>query len=296
MEIRNLIISAIFLFANRMANSTFVNNLPLKMKNKTTAGVFALLFGPFGLHRFYLGDRKMGKLYAIATALLFMASFKMNGPIVFIMGIVSFIDAMLLFSMDHEEFNEKYNQRFLNRPPVTAQAAPRQASRIVAPATEATNPYKAAGIEKFKDYDYDGALEDFKKSLTIKYDDPAIHFNLACCYSLNERPDPAFFHLTKAVHFGFVDFDKIEKHEGLAFLRTLPEFTEFVKKGYQLHSTLPANDTKAPDLLAQKPTASANNGQQPSLFDQIKRLSELREQGILTEEEFNGMRAQVLRN
>ncbi len=238
----------------------------------------------------------MGKLYAIATALLFVASIKMNGPIVFIMGIVSFIDAMLLFSMDHEEFNEKYNQRFLNRPQVAAQAAPRQASRIAAPVAEATNPYKTAGIEKFKDYDYDGAMEDFKKSLTIKYNDPAIHFNLACCYSLNERPDPAFFHLTKAVHFGFVDFDKIEKHEGLAFLRTLPEFTEFVKKGYQLHSTPAAEQAKAPDLLAQKHTATSNNGHESSLLDQIKRLSELREQGILTEEEFNGMRAQVLRN
>lgn len=266
------------------------------MKNKTTAGIFALLFGPFGLHRFYLGDRKMGKLYAIATAFLFFASFKMNGPVVFLMGIISFIDAMLFFSMDREEFNEKYNQRFLNRPQVAEPVAKRHQPRQAAVAAESQNLHKAAGIEKFKDYDYDGALEDFKKSLAVKFDDPAVHFNLACCYSLNERPDPAFFHLTKAVHFGFVDFDKIEKHDGLAFLRTLPEFKDFVKKGYQLHTSATATEQPVSDLLAQKPTAQQSGKQQPSLLDQIKRLSELREQGILTEEEFNGMRAEVLRN
>ncbi|MBK9016435.1 MAG: NINE protein [Saprospiraceae bacterium] len=256
------------------------------MKNKTTAGIYALLFGPIGLHRFYLGERKLGKFYLIATILLFMFSIRVDGPVVMIMGIVSFIDAVLLFSMGQEEFNEKYNQRYLNRPRQVAEAAPRYQAKPAAVPAETPNPWKAAGIEKFKDYDYDGALEDFKKSLTIKYDDPAVHFNLACCYSLNERPDPAFFHLTKAVHFGFVDFDKIERHEGLAYLRTQPEFRDFVKKGYQLHSAQPE---QAPDLLTQTPTAK------PSLLDQIKRLSDLREQGILTEEEYKGMKEHVLR-
>ncbi|MCC6724269.1 MAG: NINE protein [Saprospiraceae bacterium] len=262
------------------------------MKNKTTAGIFALLLGPFGLHRFYLGDRRLGRIYAVLTAFLFFASFKTNGPVVLIMGIVSFIDAMLLFSMDHEEFNEKYNQRFLNRPKYATAPAPQQLPRQIPISTEIPNPHKAAGIEKFKEYDYDGAMEDFKKSLAIKFDDPAIHFNLACCYSLNERPDPAFYHLTKAVHFGFIDFDKIEKHESLAYLRTQPEFKDFVKMGYQLHSAATPKDEKQPDLLSQTPTLSQ---QQPSLLDQIKRLSELREQGLLTDEEFNGMRAEVLR-
>lgn len=267
------------------------------MKKKTTAGFFALLLGPFGLHRFYLGEKGMGKLYFIATLFLFQMSFVTHKPLILIMGLVSFIEAMILFSMDREEFNEKYNQRFLNRPQVAEPLAKRQTQMDKQPrqlpvAALQPNPHKAAGIEKFKDYDYDGALEDFKKSLAVKYDDPAVHFNLACCYSLNERPDPAFFHLTKAVHFGFVDFDKIEKHDALAHLRTQPEFKDFVKKGYQLHSaTPPAEEAMQPDLLAQTPTAK----QQPSLLDQIKRLSEMREQGLLTEEEFNGMRTEVLR-
>jgi hypothetical protein len=225
-----------------------------------------------------------------------MLSIKVGGPVVMIMGIVSFIDAVLLFSMGQEEFNEKYNQRYLNRPRQVYEAAPRYQARPAAAPAEIPNPWKGAGIEKFKDYDYDGALEDFKKSLTIKYDDPAVHFNLACCYSLNERPDPAFFHLTKAVHFGFVDFDKIERHEGLAYLRTQPEFRDFVKKGYQLHSAQQSGKQpeQAPDLLAQTPT-EIPIAIGTSLLDQIKRLSDLREQGILTEEEYKGMKKEVLR-
>lgn len=258
------------------------------MRNKTTAGIFALLFGPIGIHRFYLGERRLGRFYVVATVLLFMGSIKIGGPLVLVMGIVSFIDAIILLSMDRTEFNEKYNQRYLNHPAQAAPTISQKQRRYTAMPSEAPNAHKAAGIGKFKEFDYEGAIEDFKQSLAVKFDDPAVHFNLACCYSLMERPDPAFFHLTKAVHFGFVDFDKIEKHEGLAFLRTQPEFRDFVKKGYQMHSAKP-EDTQ--DLLA-----TATQRDKPlSLLDQIKRLSDLREQGILTEEEYKGMKDEVLR-
>jgi hypothetical protein len=228
----------------------------------------------------------LGKLYLLGTFFLFFLSVKMNAPIVLAMLILSFIDGVLLLSMGREEFNEKYNQRYLNRPVYQQETVPVQSSKRQAVPIETPNPYKAAGLQKFKDFDYDGALEDFKKSLSIKFDDPAIHFNLACCYSLNERPSPAFFHLSKAVHFGFIDFDKIEKHEALAYLRTQNEFRDFVKNGYQFSAAPPETQ---PDLLAQKPTDQA------SLLDQIRRLSELREKGILTEEEYNGMKEEVLR-
>ncbi len=65
------------------------------MKNKTTAGFFALFFGPLGIHRFYLGERRLGRFYAVATVILFIASINANAPIVMIMGLVSFIDAMI---------------------------------------------------------------------------------------------------------------------------------------------------------------------------------------------------------
>ena len=36
-----------------------------KEKNYTLAGILALFFGSIGLHKFYLGDWKMGILYAL---------------------------------------------------------------------------------------------------------------------------------------------------------------------------------------------------------------------------------------
>ena len=35
------------------------------MKSKVTAGILAILLGDFGIHKFYLGDTKMGILYLI---------------------------------------------------------------------------------------------------------------------------------------------------------------------------------------------------------------------------------------
>jgi TM2 domain-containing membrane protein YozV len=254
------------------------------MKSKITAGIFALLFGMLGLHRFYLGQRVRGILQFLFSLFCFAVSVTDNTPMILIPAAIAFIDAMLLLSMPQEDFDEKYNQRHFQRQSVGMKRPVE--IRHTPPAQPAMSQAKASGIEKFRDYDFEGAIEDFKKALSEKYDDASVHFNLACCYSLLEKPDPAFFHLGKAVHFGFVDFEKIEKHDGLAYLRTLPEFDEFVKNGYQ-RSTRPAQDELS---LSQDATG------QVSLLDQIKKLGELRNKGILTEEEFVLQTKRVLGN
>ena len=48
------------------------------------------------------------------------------------------------------------------------------------------NPYKKSGVEKYKEYEYEGAIEDFKKALEIDPKDIPTHFNIACAYSLTE--------------------------------------------------------------------------------------------------------------
>lgn len=259
------------------------------MRKKGIAGLFALTMGVFGLHHFYLNNRKRGIFYFAATVVLFAMSVNKDAPIIAIMGLVATIDALVLFSMPREEFDQKYNSVAMQAQRVRHQAYPvrRPVERALPPA----NPYKASGLQKFKEYDYEGAIEDFKKALDNQYGDPAVHFNLACAYSLCERPDPAFFHLTKAVHFGFVDFDKIESHQALAYLRTLPEFSEFVKNGYQRFS---ATSTLAKEELPLE--TSAQIKKEEPLLDQIKRLSELRNKGILTEEEYVVQTKKVLGN
>lgn len=70
---------------------TRVNN-----RDKTTAGVFALLLGGLGAHKFYLGQAGLGVVY-----LLFCWTF--------VPSIVAFFEGITLLTMSNESFDEKYN-------------------------------------------------------------------------------------------------------------------------------------------------------------------------------------------
>ncbi len=264
------------------------------MKDKNVAAIFALFFGVFGLHRFYLRQTGLGIFYLVFFWTIIPA-------------LISLIDAIVFFSMDKDEFDYKYNRKFIypdyqrhntdfdrgerrfrqeeeNR----QEQKRRRKDRMVNPSKPRTspkqksNPYKASGISKYKEFDYEGAIEDFKKALSITPNDIAVHFNLACAYSLTEESENAFFHLSKAVDDGFVDFKKIQEHDALAYLRIQDEFDTFKKNGYRLNIE--------PTLNEEPEVTSSNN-----LLDQIKQLGELREKGLLTEEEFEVQKKKLLR-
>lgn len=71
------------------------------MKDKTTAGLIALLLGGIGGHKFYLGDTGTGVMYLIFSW-------------TFIPGIIAFFEAIGFFMMDDQRFNQKYNQAALS--------------------------------------------------------------------------------------------------------------------------------------------------------------------------------------
>ena len=144
------------------------------------------------------------------------------------------------------------------------------------------NPYKQSGIKKFKEYDYDGAIEDFEKALTIDSTDISVHFNLACAYSLNEDKDKSFYHLSKSVALGFKDVKKIEEHDALAYIRIQPEFETFKENGYRIVNTTRRKEESNPGISG-------------DLLDQLNRLQELRTKGVLTEEEFAVQKERLLK-
>ncbi len=146
------------------------------------------------------------------------------------------------------------------------------------------NPFKKSGITKFKEYDYKGAIEDFEKALTIEPNDNAIHFNLAAAYSLDENVDKAYFHLDKAIANGFKDFDKISSHDALAYLRIQPSYEAFKANGFRL-----GGGGAGPKKTQVVEGIDAN------LLEQLNRLQELREKGVLTEEEFVTQKKKILR-
>jgi TM2 domain-containing membrane protein YozV len=267
------------------------------MKDKNVAGILALFFGWLGIHRFYLGQIGLGIVY-----LFFF----------WISWVIALIDAIAFFAMDEDEFNRKYNRAYFRQQepgytrydrrkdrdlrrqerqqkrPVERQRNSTRPTRTPStseyrrPQVRRENPFKASGIQKFKDFDYDGAVRDFNKALEIAPKDIAIHFNLACAHSLTENSDKAFFHLDKAVANGFDDFKRIKEHDALAFLRIQDQFDQFEGNGFRL---TPQLDAPKDDLL------SSPRG---DLLEQLKRLGDLREKGLLTEEEFVAQKRKLL--
>ena len=273
------------------------------MKKKNLAGLLALFFGVFGVHRFYLEQKGRG----IAHLALFMLTVMSDEPqFLLISMLIAFIDCVVFWSMDRRRFDKKYNQEALaeQRPAPRRSTreqyreeraerrrdryARRQQRRERPAADRQHNPFKQSGIEKFKGYDYNGAIADFEKALEVRPDDLAVHFNLACAYSLTENADRAFHHLDRAVQLGFTDLDRIRTHDALAYLRVQPDYAAFERAGFRLPPPTTERPqplgTPAPDLLQST----------PDLLDQLQKLGDLRERGLLTEEEFTTQKRKLL--
>lgn len=278
------------------------------MKDKTTAAIFALFLGMFGIHRFYLKQPGLGIVYILLS-------------MTFISVVLGFIDAIVLLAMDQSEFDRRYNRdqvgtdydradrRYTSRqtrreyrsdrtqprsvPRRETNARPRRSSRTVVPpratsSRERHNPFKATGIKKYKDFDLEGAIEDFERGLEISPKDVSLHFNLACAYSLTEQTEKAYYHLDKAVAFGLEDKGKIKTHDDLAYIRIQPEFEAFEANGFRLQTE---GSGDSPMIEAPKENLLDDD----LLLSQLKRLADLREKGLLTEAEFATEKKKLMR-
>jgi len=290
------------------------------MKKKEVAGILAIILGGLGVHQFYLNRPWWGFFHIF----LFSAAASTTMFGVSISWVIAWITAIVLFSMDQREFDKKYNRKYFEREERwdgrrtdynrrdnrwesrrEERQEPRQERRKnrwdrreetrrpkketrQRKASSKPNPYKQSGIRKYKDYDYDGAIEDFKKALEVVPTDIATHFNLACAYSLSEEIDKSFYHLDRAVALGLKDTNKIKEHDALAYLRIQKEFDNFERNNYRLPAkaaTKKQTETPKDDLLSTT----------PDLLDQLKKLGELKERGLLTEAEFAAQKRKLLK-
>lgn len=223
------------------------------MKSKIAAGLLAFFLGPLGIHRFYLGQTGLGIAYLIFCWF----------PVTWL---IAFIDFIVFLTMDEDVFNAKYNKGLMpkynqnqqqqrqyntsyeDRPthnnykpeyerPKYERPKPKQEDRPT------TNRFKNEGTRLYREYDFKGAIKSYQQSLRIEPKDAIVHFNLACLYSLMEEPHHAYMHLSKAVEYGFVMYDKIREHDHLAYLRTQNDFEAFVARGYKLKGETSKNET-----------------------------------------------------
>ncbi len=138
--------------------------------------------------------------------------------------------------------------------------------------------YRTEGVKHFRNSEIKEAMQCFRKALHFHYEDAVSHFNMAACYSILEQERKAYFHLSKAVEFGFKDTERIEQHPALAYLRGQESFESFRRDGYLLPGHRSAN---SPDLLEEIARERSK-----VLLERIRALGSLRDEGLLTEEEF----------
>ena len=272
-------------------------------RSRVTAGILALILGSFGVQKFYLRQNGIGILMALA---LIFTTFKAM-PFLFIFGI---IEGAILLNMSDQDFDRKFNryassnrkddyleqrrerqiQKSRGKIGRRGNTEPRRNIPTGRKIISKANPFKTSGIKKYKDYDLEGAIEDFSRGLDINQNDVALHFNIACAYSMTEKKDKAFYHLAKAVDLGFKDFELINSKDDLAFVRIQSEFDEFKNNGYKLGArsegpTTPRAEQKDEDLVITDDV----------LLSQLNKLAELRKKGLLSQEEFNLERKKLLR-
>lgn len=254
------------------------------MKNRILAGLLALILGTFGVHRFYLRDVGGGIFYLF---LLYITS-RFAFPVTGILGI---LEAIRIFNMSNEEFDNKYNKdtvrsvgernrRRRRRPQEyknVREVLPKRKKRLF----PRRNPFKKSALEKYNNYDFKGAISEYKKALDITPDDPEIHFNIAKAYSLTENKELAFRHLDTAVQYGLKDPARIDKNEDLAYIRVQPEYESFKSNNF---------------LLGNKSIGPAKKEllDEDVLLSQLNKLSELRQKGLLSSEEFSVERKKLM--
>ncbi|MEO0732608.1 MAG: NINE protein [Bacteroidota bacterium] len=279
------------------------------MLNKTLAGFFAFFLGLFGVHHFYVGRWWRGVFqFGFFWFMVFMASTAPYGPAETLFGIgvamavlIPVLTGIVWWATPNAKWQAKYDPEAL---------ADQQQPLALAPGVPGdTKALKAEGIRYYRSADYDLAIEAFLDAEAIDLGDPGTHFNLACSYAqLGQHPE-AMRHLELSLTFGLPKPERLEKHPALATLRKTTAYQNFRQNNYRRLNFLELNpepptetveetieDFNTPPPNAKEPAAAFTETQRPTpdLLEQITRLRELHDAGILTQEEYQVQKERLL--
>jgi tetratricopeptide (TPR) repeat protein len=80
---------------------------------------------------------------------------------------------------------------------------------------------------------YEEAIRITHQALDVAPNDPALHFNLACFYSIIRHYQDALYYFEQALRKGFNDEEKIRNDEDLRNIRDQKEFAEILSKYFR---------------------------------------------------------------
>lgn len=284
------------------------------MLNKNLAGFFAFFLGMFGVHYFYIGKRFAGIAQMAAFfGFIWLAGESGGEPLFGIMIAVTVISSLITgivwWSMPLRKWQAKYDPESLGENNLISTGQPLIAD---------TKSLKAEGIKYYRSADYDLAIEAFLEANEADVSDPGTHFNLACSYAqLGQYPE-SMRHLELSVTFGLPKPQRIEKHPALAAMRKTSAFRDFHANNYRRLNLLggapgesvpsaetlenfgtPTTEAELPPLPEDVPEISTaafeeSSSPAPDLLEQITRLRELHDAGILTQGEYQKQKEKLL--
>ncbi|MBC6993281.1 NINE protein [Neolewinella lacunae] len=281
------------------------------MLNKTLAGFFAVFLGLFGVHYFYVGKVFRGVVQFLFFWSMVILVNNSGGPaeelfafMVAFSVLIPVLTGIVWWATPKERWQAKYDPESL------PQHTP---LGIAAPAVQDTKALKAEGIRYYRSADYDLAIEAFLEAAAIDLGDAGTHFNLACSYAqLGQYPE-AMRHLELSVTFGLPKPERIEKHPALAAMRKHSAYQVFRSNNYRRLNLLemaPSPAETETEILEDfaSPPPSAQSGPTytpkaafpeqpaapPDLLEQIARLRELHDAGILTQREYQAQKERLL--
>jgi len=136
----------------------------------------------------------------------------------------------------------------------------------------------------YEQFDYQGAAELYEDALDMDLSDGDSRVLAARCYSLLEDAEAAYRHLRRAVLLKANNLDIISKDEGFAWLRTQADYTRRRRAGYG--PVEPIIETTAQPSLPPR---------QDNILERLEKLGELKERGLLDDDEFLREKKRLLR-
>ena len=292
------------------------------MLNKGLASFLAVFLGIFGLHQFYIGRWWTGALqfgffwFAVFSAAEAPgAGGTFFGIMVAIAVLIPVLTGILWAAQPKERWYKEFDPEGY---------AELYGEGITNAATGDGAALKSEGIKYYRSADYDLAVEAFIEAVRADATDPGSHFNLACSYAQLGRYPETLQHLELSITHGLPKPQRIEKHPALLALRKMPAFEKFRANNYRRQdhvegnltakagdATIPPPKTTAPpepevehfeDFATPPPRRSEpitpdDQREDPmnvDLLEQISRLRELHDAGVLTAGEYQVQKERLL--